>query len=80
MMQGVKGTESPLSQSVPDHVHRDAAADVLCGSNAIDGLLHLAVAAVAAFNGIGGCGQERFVEKRQRLFNGWGKEFIERLA
>ncbi len=79
-MQGGNGAEPSISQSIADHVQCDAAADMLLGANAIDGLLHLAVAAVAAFNGIGGGGQKGLVEEGQRLFDGRREELVEWLA
>jgi hypothetical protein len=55
-MQRLSRLEAAFGLGVAEHVHGDPLADVLLGSDAVDRLLHLAVAAVAALDGIGRTG------------------------
>lgn len=61
------GQGATFGLSFPAHVQGDAAADAGLGANAIDALLHLAVAAIATLDGVGGSWQELVIEKRQGL-------------
>ena len=59
------------------HVGGDASADLRLGSDAVDGLLHLAMAAVAAFDGVGGGRQQRVVQEGQGLLQVRREELLE---
>jgi hypothetical protein len=52
---------SALRLSIAKHVHGDALADVKAGTDAVDGLLHLSMPTVAAFDGVGGRRQQGVV-------------------
>ena len=58
---------SILFVGIAQHVQGDAVGEVLLGTHAIDRLLHLAVATVPPFHGVGGRGEQFVIEKRQRL-------------
>jgi len=62
---------SALSLGVAEHVQGDSLADVQAGSDAIDRLLHLSVAAVASLDGIGGRRQQGIIQQGI-----WGQSFI----
>ena len=49
------------------HVQGDTLLDVMMGADAVDGLLHLTVAAVASFDGVGSGRQQLVVEEGQGL-------------
>ena len=62
------------------HVQRQACADLCLRPHPVDTLLHLAIAPIAAFHRIGGGGQQRIVEKRQRFVQRGGKELLQRVT
>jgi hypothetical protein len=53
---------------------------MLAGAHAVNHLLHFAVPAIAAFDGVGSGWQQGLVEEGQGLFHGGGKQLLERLA
>ena len=74
------GLASVLSVSVAKHVQGDASPEILHGTDSVDSLLHLSVAAVAALDGIG-CGwEELFVQERQRLVHRGREDLLQLLA
>ncbi len=79
-MQCVSRFVALLCSLLTLHVQGDPPIDVSLSPNAVDGLLHFSVAAVAAFHGIG-CGWQQFVvEQRQRLLQVGREQFLQRLA
>ena len=52
---------------ITKHVQGDAVVDVLLGTDAVDRLLHFAVAAVAPLHGVGGRGKQFVIEECQGL-------------
>jgi hypothetical protein len=79
-MERLSRLQSALRLCIAEHVHGDALADVLAGADAVDGLLHLAVPAVAPLNGVGGGREQGIVQEDQRLFQCGREELLERLA
>jgi hypothetical protein len=79
-MKRMSGLPSALSLGVAEHVQGDSPADVQAGLDAIDRLLHLSVAAIAAFDGIGGRRQQGIIQEGQRFFQGGREEFLQCLA
>ena len=69
-MEGDDGLVADGSLQLPLHVQSNAAADRRTGSDSIDGLLHLAVTAVAAFDGVGRGRQQGIVQERQGVGQG----------
>ena len=72
--------QSALSLGIAEHVHGNALGDVRAGADAIYRLLHLPVAAIASFDGVGCCRQQRIVQEGHRLFQRGREQLIERLA
>ena len=62
------------------HIQCKARTDLRLRTHAIDVVLHLAIASVAAFHRIRGGGQQRIVEKRQCFFSRGGKELLQRVT
>lgn len=79
-MKRVNSLPSAFGLTIAEHVGGDPLADVEARADAIDGLWHLAVAAVAPLDGVGGRRQQGIVEEGQGLLDGGGKEFAQRLA
>jgi len=69
---------SALSRGVTENIQGDSLADVRAGSDAVNGLLHLSVAAVAAFDGIGGRRQQGIIQEGQGFFQGGREQFLQR--
>jgi len=67
-----------LGLGFAEHVHRNALADVQLGSDAVDRLLHFAVAPVAAFDGVGCRRKQRIIEERQGLAHVRRKQLLQR--
>src|SRR5579871_6780101 len=80
VVQGFKSLAARLAVRLAEHVQGDAVVHVLPGANPIDRLLHLAMAAVASFHGVGGGRQQFIVQERQRLVQVGGMELIQHLA
>ncbi len=72
--------QSALRMGVAEHVRRDTLMDVRDGTDTVDRLLHLAMSAVASFDGVGGGRQQGVVQEGQRFFQRGREEFFERLA
>jgi len=79
-MKRVSCLDSAFGLSVAEHVGGDPLADVRGGSDAVDHLLHLAVAPVAALDRVGGGRQQRIIQERQGFFEVGRKQFVQRLA
>lgn len=71
---------APFALGFSPHVQREACTDLLLCAHAVDLLLHLARAPVAAFHRIGRGGQQLLIEKRQRFFQRGGQELLQRVA
>ena len=69
-----------LAVLVTGHVHGDTTADGPASPHAVDRLLHLAMAAIAALDGVGGGRQERVVEESKGLLQGGTEELAEYLG
>jgi hypothetical protein len=69
-----------LGLGIAEHVHGDALADVWAGADAVDRLLHLAMAAIAPLDGIGGRGQQGIVQEGQSLVQRRREQPVERLT
>ena len=69
-----------LQMHVALHVHGDPLTDVLAGAYTVDALLHLSMATVGAFHGIGRSREQGIIEEGQGLFERRREEFLERLA
>ena len=80
IMERLSRLQSALRLCIAEHVHGDALADVRAGADAVDGLLHLAVPAVAPLDGVGGGREQGVVQEDQRLFQCGREELLERLA
>ena len=78
-MKYLGSMQPSLGLGVAEHVGGDPLADVGTGADAVDGLLHLAVAAVAALHRVGRGRQERIVQERQGFFEVRREEFAQRL-
>ena len=79
-MQCVGRFRALLRSLLALHVQGNPSVDVALGPNAVDVFLHFAVAAVAAFHGIG-CGWQQFVVKeRERLLQVGREQFLQCLA
>lgn len=61
-------------------VKRHTCHNLQVGSYAIDRFLHFSVAAVAAFDGIGGSTQQAVIEKGQGFFHVHGEQSLQDLA
>jgi len=79
-MEGDGSLVAGGSLQVALHVQGNAAADRPTGTYSIDRLLHLAVAAVSAFDSVGGGWQQRIIQERQGLLQIGREEFVECLA
>ncbi len=79
-MQRAHRQRSVLSLQVTLHIEGDSSSDVGLGAYAIDRLLHLAMATVSSFHGVGGGWQQGIIQEGQRLFQIGGEEFLQRLA
>ena len=79
-MQGFRGCRALLCSFLTLHVQGDPSIDVSLRADAIDGLLHFAVTAVAALHGVGRRGQQGIIKEGQRLFNVGREEFPERCS
>ena len=66
-MEGIERFRAALFLRVAEHVHGDPAVDMLLGAYTVDGFLHLAVTAIAAFYGIGRGRQQAVIQKGQRF-------------
>ena len=77
LMQRVDRLLSALGLGVAAHVHRDALADMEAGPDTINRLLHLAVAAVAPFDGVGGRRQQGIVQESQGLLQVGREQLLE---
>jgi hypothetical protein len=64
MVKRLGSLQAPAGLGVAEYIDGDAVADMSLGSDAVDGLLHLAVAAVATFDGVGSGRQQRIVQER----------------
>lgn len=62
------------------HVQRNPRGDVGLGANTVHRLLHLAMTAVAAFDGIGSRRQQVVIEERQRLLQVGGEQLLQGLT
>ena len=62
------------------HVHGDSLADVVLRSDAIDALLHLAMATVPTLDRIRSRRQQAVIQKRQSLFQIGGEQLAKSLA
>src|SRR5262249_36898033 len=62
------------------HIQRQARTDLRVRAYAIDVALHLTVAPVTAFHGIGGGGQQPIIEKRQGFFQCGRIELLQRVT
>jgi hypothetical protein len=80
MMKRSRRLPPALGLGIAEHVHGDSFADVRAGADAVDRLLHLAVAAIAPFDGIGGRRQQGIVQEGQRLFQRGREQLVERLT
>lgn len=79
-MERLSRLQSVLRLCIAEHIQGDALADVLAGADAVDGLLHFAVPAVAPLHGVGGGREQGVVQEGQRLFQCGREELLERLA
>jgi hypothetical protein len=70
-----KGGDTKGKVSVPEKIEGDAGPDGAVGSNAVDGLLHFTVAAVGAFDGVGGGWKETVIQESQCFFQCGGLKF-----
>ena len=70
---------APFGLGIAQHVEGDAVTDVFLRAHAVDGFLHLAVTAVAAFHSVGGRRQELIVKECEGLFQVRTEEFLEGL-
>ena len=68
IMKRPSSLQPALSLGIPEHVHRDALTYVRPGADAVNGLLHFPVSAVASLHGVGGRRQQRIIQEGQRLF------------
>ena len=66
-MEGLGGDTSAKRLEVTKHVERDSGDQTRHGANAVNALLHFAMTAIPAFDGVGGRWQQLIVQKRQRL-------------
>ena len=78
-MEGFKSVGTALLLRIAEHVQGDTVGDMLLRPYPIHGLLHFAVAPVAALHGIGGGRKQFVVEKRQGLVQGRRLEFVQEL-
>ena len=67
---------SPLAKQVQG----EAVRNVVSGADAIDGLLHFAIAAIAAFHRVGGGTEQAVIQEGQRLFQIGREQALSRLA
>ena len=67
MMEAAESSGTAGLLGIADHIQGEAFLDVVLGTNAIDGFLHLAVTAIAAFYGIGRGRQQAVIQKGQRF-------------
>ncbi len=67
LVEGVCCQDSSFRLGVALHVDGDASADLGLGAYAVDGLLHLAMAAEAAFYGVGSRPKQGIIQKIQCL-------------
>ena len=65
---------------VAEHIEGDALVDLFTSADTIDGLLHLTVASIAPFDGVGGCRQQGIIQEGQRLVQGGREQLVERLT
>jgi len=72
-VEGSNGFGSVDGLCIALHVEGDAASDVRLATDAIDGFLHLAVAPVAAFHGIG-CGRQWSITQKGQCLLEVGRE------
>lgn len=79
-MKGDGGPAACRSLQVALHVQGNATTDRLMGTDPIHSFLHLAVATVSAFDGVGRSRQERIIQERQGLFQVGREEFLECLT
>jgi hypothetical protein len=78
-VESFESVGAALLLGIAEHVQGDTVSDILLRTHPIHGLLHFAVATVAALHGIGG-GREQFgVEKRQGLVQVRRLEFAQEL-
>ena len=76
LVKEADGLGSAVGLGVALHVQGDSALDVFLGADAVDGLLHLPMAAVAPLHGVGRGRQERIVQERQRFLEGGGERLL----
>ena len=79
-MQCGEGLLTACGVGFTPHVQRQARTDLRLRAYPVDLLLHLAIAPVTTFHRIGGGGQQRIVEKRQRFVQRGGKELLQRVT
>jgi len=79
-MKHLRRLRSALRLGLAEHIQRDSLVDMRVRPDAINGFLHLAVAAVAPFDRVGGRRQQRVVQERQGFFQVGREQFLERLA
>jgi len=66
-VEGFESFSAALLLRITEHVQSDTVGDMLLRAHPIHGLLHFAVATVAALHGLGGGRKQFVVEKRQGL-------------
>ena len=76
-MQGGEGLLTAFSVGFTPHIQRQTRTDLRLRAYAIDVALHLTVAPVTAFHGIGCGGQQPIIEKREGFVQRGGKEFLQ---
>ena len=79
-MERFHGVGPVRALRIAQHVEGDAVVYVLAGANAVDGLLHLAVTAVAPLHGVGSRRKQFVVEERQGLLQIGRLQLAENLA
>ena len=80
LMKRSSRLQAALGLGVAKHVHGDALADMRAGADTVDRLLHLAMAAITAFDGVGGRRQQGIIQEGQSLFQGGREQLVERLT
>ena len=77
-MENVQGVCPTFFLGIAEHVQGDAIGKGLLGAHAIDRFLHLTVATVPPFHGVGGRGEQFIIEKRQRLLQVGRAQLVKR--
>lgn len=80
LVKGRRGSISAAGRVVAQHVQSHSLLDTLVRSDPIDALLHFVVSTVAPLHGIGCGGQQRIIQKGQRLVQVGREYFLEGLA